>query len=252
MVYLGANAVATQEGVYLESKVEGSASCWQGFNFALWGEDKYFAGKEVQLDGVEKVHGIGLWVVKNFLDGAQPVVQFAVVVNQFVALFILPVCGKALFGHLVHVVRTYLHLYPFALLRHQRYVQGVVYPVAQTVGVRLIYLANGHIYLETFVYLFLSHLGGVDDAHGQDVVYLFKGYVLVLHLVPDAIGAFHACLQCIFNAYLVERLANGACKLVEQGVALCLCRGQFCFDGSILFRMLIAEAEVFKLGFNFI
>ena len=149
MVHLGADAVGAEEGVDAEGEIEGRAAGGHGLNLALWREDEYLAGKEVQLDGVEEVHGVGLWVVKNFLDGAQPLVQLGLVLGVLlflvVALLVFPVGGQSLFGNLVHAVRAYLHLYPVSLFRHQRDVQcliavglGVVEPVAQTVGVTLV------------------------------------------------------------------------------------------------------------------
>ena len=118
VVNLGTDAMAAEEGVYLEREVEGCASCRQGFDLALGREHENFARKEVELDGVEEVHGVGLRVIEDLLDGAQPVVKLALVVHDHVALLIFPVGSKSLFCHLVHVVRAYLHLYPLALFRH--------------------------------------------------------------------------------------------------------------------------------------
>ena len=146
MVDLGPDAMGAKEGMDLESKVEGCASGGHGHDFALGGEDEDFAGKKVELDGVEEVHGVGLRVVEDFLDGAQPVVEFAVAGVHFlravVAFLVFPVGGKSLLGYFVHAVGAYLHLYPAARVRHERDVQGliavalrVVEPVAQAVGV---------------------------------------------------------------------------------------------------------------------
>ena len=105
--------------MYLESKVERSAAGRHGLDFAFRGEHEYLGGKEVQLDGIEKVHGIGLWVVQNLLDGAQPFIQFVLILGIFTFVFVFPVSRKALFGHLVHAVTAYLNFNPTALFAHQ-------------------------------------------------------------------------------------------------------------------------------------
>ncbi len=53
-----------------------------------------------------------------------------------------------MFGYLVHAVGPDLHLYPLSLLRHEGDMQclvsvgfGVAHPVAQAVGMALVYLA---------------------------------------------------------------------------------------------------------------
>ncbi len=83
VVDLGTDAVATEESMNLEGKVEGSTACRHGFDFAFRREDEDLRCKEVQFDGIEEVHGIGLRVVENLLDGAQPVVQFAFILRDF-------------------------------------------------------------------------------------------------------------------------------------------------------------------------
>ena len=133
--------------------------------------------------------------------------------------------GKSLFGNLIHTVGANLHLYPSSLLRHKCDVQGlvtvrlrVVEPVAQTVGMRLVYLAYCHIYAEALVDFVLPLFGREDDAHSEYVVYLFEGDMLVLHLVPDGVGAFYPFLQSVFDTHLVESLLDGLRELVEKFV----------------------------------
>ena len=153
------------------------------------------------------------------------------------------------------MVGAYLHFYPFALLRHQSYVQSLiavgfrmVHPVAQSVGVRLVYLADSYVNLEALVDFLRTHLRRIDDAHRKDVVYFFEGDMLVLHLVPDGVGAFHACLQFVLYAHAVESLAYGSGELCEERIALCLCVGEFVLDIVVLVGMLIFERKVFKFG----
>ena len=130
-----------------EGKVESRTACRQGADFALGGKYEYLACKEVELDGVEEVHGIGLWVVQYLLDGAQPLVQLVLVLGVFLAntVLVFPMGSKALLGYLVHTVGAYLHFNPLTGFRHQCNVQGLITvglrlrePVAQTVGVRLV------------------------------------------------------------------------------------------------------------------
>ena len=85
----------------------------------------------------------------------------------------------------------------------------------------LIYLADSHIDVETFVDLVAAFLRGEDDANSKDVVYLVEAHVLVLHLVPDGVWAFDTCLDLILYTHLVEFFPDGSSKLCEEGVALC-------------------------------
>ena len=66
--------------------------------------------------------------------------QFALVLTAS-AFFIFPVCGKALFGYIIHPLAAYLHFYPLAFVAHQSYVKCLIavgfrmaYPVAQRSG----------------------------------------------------------------------------------------------------------------------
>ena len=256
VVHLGAYAVAAYEGVYLEREVECGASCRHGLDFALRCEHEYLRCEEVQLHGVEEVHGVGLRVVEYLLDGAQPVVQFVLVLGQFAAVLVLPVCGESLFGHLVHLFGAYLHLYPLSLFRHEGLVQrlvavclGVAQPVAHAGGVVSVQFVDGHIYLEAVVYLLLLAAGCEDDAHGQYVVYLLEGHVLVLHLGPDRVGGFHPRLYLIVQSQLVDGLAYGGGEVVEEFFAFFLGVGYFLFYRGILLGVLVSEAQVLEFVF---
>ena len=69
VIYLGTNTVAAEEGVDGECEVEGGASSRQGRYLAFRCEHEYLGSKEVELDGIEEIHGIRLRVVEYFLDG---------------------------------------------------------------------------------------------------------------------------------------------------------------------------------------
>ena len=98
----------------------------------------------------------------------------------------------------------------------------------------------------------VSFLRNKDDSDGQYVVDFLEGHVLVLHLVPNGVRAFHARFDLILNAHAVERLANGSRKAGKQLITLLLCEGQFTFDGGVFFRMFIPETQVFEFRFDFV
>ena len=127
-----------------EGKVECRTTGRQGAYLSLRCKHEDLRGKEVQLDGVEEVHRVGLRIVENLLDGSQPLVQLIFILRVFAiyTVFIFPVGGKALFRNLVHAVGTDLYLYPTALFGHQRHMECLIAiglwlrePVAQPVGV---------------------------------------------------------------------------------------------------------------------
>ena len=261
VVHLSADTVRTEERMYLESEVERRTLRRHGLDFALRCEHEYLACEEVKLDGIEEVHCVGLRVVENLLDSRQPVVEFRIFINGLYArlqslLLVLPVSGKALLSHFVHMVGTYLHLYPLALLRHQRHVQSliavclrVVHPVAQTVGVRLVYAVDCDVYLEALVDFLRAFLRRIDDAHSKNVVDFVERDVLVLHLVPNGIRTLHARLQFVLYAHLVESFTYRSSEVLEKHVALRLRVGKFSLDIVVLFWMLVAEREVFEFSF---
>lgn len=91
--------------------------------------------------------------------------QFALVLTAS-AFFIFPVCGKALFGYIIHPLAAYLHFYPLAFVAHQSYVKCLIavgfrmaYPVAQAVWVRFINLGYGYVYVKALVEFFFRILG---------------------------------------------------------------------------------------------
>ena len=130
---VGADAMTSQEGVYLEGKVECRTACGHGPDLSFWGKDEDFGGEEVELDGIEEVHRVGLRVVQDFLDSAQPVVEFVVVFGCVVAIFVFPVGRKSLFGNFVHALGTYLYFCDVECLVAVGF--WVHQPVAHAVGV---------------------------------------------------------------------------------------------------------------------
>src|SRR3712207_210925 len=96
----------------------------------------------------------------------------------------------------------------------------MVHPVTQTVRMALVNLADGNVNLEAIVDFLLSALGSVDDADGKNIIDFLKCHVLVLHLIPNGIRAFHTCLELILEAHLVKFLTDGGSELLKKRVTL--------------------------------
>ena len=127
---------------------------------------------------------------------------------------------------------------------------GDGYPVAQTVGVGTIEVGEGGV--DAIAHLLLvDPLRGVeDDAHGVEVVDLLEGDLLGLHLAPDGVDAFDACLGFVFETHGVEALAYGGGEVVvDHGAPLfgALQEGGY----ALVFGwVLVLEREVFELGLD--
>ena len=117
-------------------------------------------------------------------------------------------------------------------------------PVAQTVGVTLVDLADGHVDIKALVDLLLRDMGREDDSYGKDVVDLLKRHMLGLHLVPDGVGALHTCQDLVVHTHLIQRLADGLGELLEESLALLFREFQLLLDQRIFLGMLKAETEV--------
>ena len=106
MVHLGSDTMTSEEGMYLKGEVECRTPGRHGLYLSLWCKYEYFGCEEVQLDSIEEVHSVRLWIIKNLLNSTEPVVQFTVILADFPywsnAVFIFPMCGKTLFGYFVH------------------------------------------------------------------------------------------------------------------------------------------------------
>ena len=117
--------MGAEESVYLKGKIECRTVCGHRDDVAFRGKDEYLGGKEVELYGIEEIHRIRLWVVENLLDSLQPAVEFVLSnllgIHRVGIILILPMGSKALLGNVVHVGRTYLHLYPLSLFTHEGY-----------------------------------------------------------------------------------------------------------------------------------
>ena len=245
-----------------EGEVEHGTVCRHRLDLTLGREDKYLAGEEIQFDGIQEVHRVGLWVVQDLLDGTEPLVQLSLILCDTIflsPLLVFPVGSKSLFRYLVHTVRTDLHLNPETLFRHQRHVQGliaiglgIVQPVANAVGVIFVYLRQGHVYLPALIHFLLTVLGSEDDTYGQDVIDLVKGHMLLLHLTPDGVGRLHTFLDLILEAHLLEGSLDRLGKLVERLMTQDAGLFQLTFDNGIFLRVLELETQVLQFRLDLI
>ena len=128
----------------------------------------------------------------------------------------------------------------------------VIEPVADTVRMTLVNLRQRHVDVEALVDLLLAHLWNKDDAHGQNVVDLIEGDVLVLHLVPDGIRCLHPLAYLIVDAHFLQGSLNGFLKLVERLMTGYTCLFQFPLNKGIFLWMFKLETEVLELRLNLI
>ncbi len=260
VVHLGSDAMGAEEGVHAEGEVEDCAACRHRLELAFGCHDENLVGKQVELDGVEEVDGIRLRVVQDFLDLVEPSVQFVLAfLRGLVALLVFPVGGKAVLGDVVHAAAAYLHLNPFARLAHECGVEGlvavgllVVHPVAQAVGMGLVYGAGDVVDFEAFVRFVHAFRHFEYDADGQDVVDLLEGDMLRLHLRPDAVGFLDARLYFVLDACLVELLPDGGRELVEDACQVLADALQLVLDRLVFLGVLVAETEFLELLLHFV
>ena len=98
-----------------------------------------------------------LWSSRISLMVRNPVLQFAFIFAAS-AFFVFPVGGKALLGNVIHAFTADLHFNPLPVVTHKGDVQcliavgfGMAHPVAQAVGVGLVYLGYGDVNVEAVV-----------------------------------------------------------------------------------------------------
>ena len=125
-------------------------------------------------------------------------------------------------------------------------------PVAQTVRVRLVNSADDIVYFETFGRLVHTFFCFKDDAHGQNIVNFVEFHMLCLHLVPDAVWRFDACLYLVAQSCFVELISDRSCELVEDGSQMLAHTGQLFFDAMVFLRVFIAETEVLQFFLDFV
>src|SRR5574344_833280 len=120
MVYLCSDAMASEKSMYRKCKVKGCTVCRHCLDLTFRCKYKDLRCKKIKLNSIEKVHCIRLWIIKNFLNGMQPVFKFSFVLWGICRSFLIfPVSSKTLFRDLIHPVGTDLYFYPPSLLTHQ-------------------------------------------------------------------------------------------------------------------------------------
>ena len=117
---------------------------------------------------------------------------------------------------------------------------------------RLVDLRDGYIDIEALVDFLFAVIGCEDDAHSEDIIDLLKANVLVLHLVPDGVGALHALLDFVFDPHSLKGVLNGRGKLCKQFVTGYTGRFQLVLNGSIFIRVLELKTQVLQFRFDLV
>ena len=76
--------------------------------------------------------------------------------------------------------------------------------------------------------------------------------MLVLHLVPDGVGAFYTFLNLIFDTHPLEGLLDGGGKLCKQFVTGYTGRFQLVLNGSIFIRVFELKTQVLQFRFDLV
>ena len=166
-------------------------------------------------------------------------------------LLVFPVRGEALLGDLVHAAATDLDLYPLAVGPHDGEVKrlvavrfGAAHPVAQTVGADTVDVGDGGVDVPTEVLLVDTLLRLEDDAHGEDVVDVFEGDTLGVHLVPDGEGRLDPGTHFVMQPHGLQLLVDGFSKVLEEAIASALCGGELLVDQLVFAGVFVLETEV--------
>ena len=122
-VDLCADTMFAELRVQLESEIERCRALRHGLDFSTRCEDEHFAREEVELEGIEEVHGIRFGIIEDFLDGSEPFVEF--VFASFVG-FVFPMCSESALCYFVHSVGADLDFYPLSVGRHDGYMKRFV------------------------------------------------------------------------------------------------------------------------------
>ena len=154
LVYFGRNAFASQLRVDGKGKVEHGSPFGQFDQFAGRSEDIYLVFVEIHLEILHQIQRIVLLFFQGGTYGVEELIQAAFLFHTFV----FPMGGKTLFGNVVHSFTTNLDFNPLPVVTHKGDVQGLVavgfgmaHPVAQAVGVGLVYLGYGDVNVEAVV-----------------------------------------------------------------------------------------------------
>ena len=259
VVYLGTDAMRSEHRVYRESKVKCRTALRHGLDFTLGSKDEYLRGIEIQFDGIEKVHRVGLRIIQYLLDGIEPAIEVHLFLLYITSFLVLPVRSHTLLSDIIHALTANLHLYPLTMSAHERHMQclvtisfGLVHPIAEAVRMTTIELRESNIDIEALIGLFFGVVRFEDDAYGKDIKYLIESKVLGLHLTPYRIGRLDTSRERILHAHLIKLGLDGCGKVCKEFLAFSLCDGKFFLYRCILLRVLILEAEILELHLNLV
>ena len=119
-------------------------------------------------------------------------------------------------------------------------------PVAHTVGIWCVEVADNRVYKPTLRLLLL--LRTVDDnAQGKDIVYTLKWHLLLAHLVPNRVYRLGAALDVVVDARVVHSLAYWLEELLDKCHSLLLALGKLIDNVGISLRLELAEGKILKL-----
>ena len=228
MVYLCTYGMVANLRMYLVCKVEHRRSIGQRLRLSLGREHDDVALIKRELEVIEELECILRGAVKRIAHLLQPAVE-TILLLRYRGVLILPVRREATLCNVIHALRAHLHLHPRALRTHHRGVQrlvaiglGYAYPVAQTVGLRGVYIRDAGIDLPALRLLRGEGQRLKDNAYGKEVVDLLEGYLLAAHLIPDGVDALHARRNLILKLITVEHLTYGSYEAFYILLALAL------------------------------
>jgi hypothetical protein len=164
-------------------------------------------GQEAGLEILEKIDGIVILCVEDFPDLLEPLIKAAFIGSAFL---VFPVCGKALFGDLVHPPGPDLYFYPFALGTHDGGVQGfipvrlgIAQPVTEAFRRRIIFIRYHGIDLPAIFFFFFQR-GVEDHPDCKKVIDFFESNAFFAHLVPDRVDALGAAIDIEVEAAFIQ------------------------------------------------
>ena len=259
VVDLGADATRTNLRMDAERKIECGGAFGQGEQITVRRKDIDLLGVEVELEFVNELQRVFFAAFQHFPYLREPIVQVVRSVAPFVlvvGVLITPVRGQSLFGNLVHASRPDLNFHPFARRRHHGGVQALVTisfwkadPIAQTVGVGLVKVRDDAVGAPGVgLFRFVGRIE--DDANGKNIVDLFEGHPLLLHLAPDAVNALRPAFYLALNPRFFQGAANGQGKRIDEPGAHGFSLAQFGGDCLVILRFFVFQRQVFQLRFD--
>ena len=171
-----------------------------------------------------------------------------------------PVGGKAALRNIVHTLGAYLHLNGVALGIAHGDVQRLIAiglrigkPVAQALGVRLVFFRHIGIYLPAEVVLnALLRLAVYYETHSIHIIHALERHLLDEHLLVYAVGRLGPHLDFVMYAGPVELAFQRLDELAAEPLAVRGGGSQLVFDGTVLLRLGEFEIYVFELALDIV